>query len=480
MKFPQGFTWGVSTASYQIEGGVAEGGRGPSIWDSFSHQPGKILHGDTGDIACDHYHRLEEDLDLLAGLGVQAYRFSIAWPRIQPDGRSVANKEGINFYNRLIDGLIARGIQPVPTLYHWDLPQPLQDEGGWGVRTIIERFCDYADIAFDAFGDRVNQWITINEPWVIAYLGYYLGIHAPGVKDPHQAAAVHHHLLLAHAAAVERYRARDASGQIGIALSLMHTYPTSEHAEDKAAAALADAQLNTSFLQPLFRGSYPDILTASAELWCEGAGVVVAGDLERIVNKTDFLAINSYHPRYVCAPGRLDNAHVSGFVGGQNTFLSFGLPMLYVEPGVADRTVMGWIIEPRGFSDLLLRLSRDYAGIPLYISENGAAFADYPDQSGAVRDEERIAYLRGHMQAASDAIAAGVDLRGYWVWSFLDNFEWSFGYSARFGIVYVDYPTLKRTPKASFYWFQYLISTNRVPQSVYTTKTIGEVALYEH
>ncbi|MGI4732685.1 MAG: GH1 family beta-glucosidase [Janthinobacterium lividum] len=465
MEFPAGFAWGVSTAAYQIEGAVGEGGRGESIWDRFSHSPGAVLHGDTGDVACDHYHRLDEDLDLLATLGVQVYRFSLAWPRIQPSGRGEANAAGIAFYDRLIDGLLARGIKPVPTLYHWDLPQALQDEGGWASRAIVDAFADYATVAFAAFGDRVDTWTTINEPWVATYFGYRIGIHAPGIKDPAVAAAAHHHMLLAHASAVERYRSTGAGGAIGIALNLMQVYPTSDHPDDVAAAALADAQLNTSFLMPLFTGGYPQALCALEPFWDEGRGIVQPGDLERLLGKTDFLSVNFYHPRYVCAPGRVTDARVAGFDGGLEAPMSFGLPMIDVQPARARKTLIGWIIEPAGFRDLLVRLGRDYPGVPLYISENGASYADYADQSGEVRDQERIAYLRDHIGACGEAIASGVDLRGYWLWSFMDNFEWSMGYSQRFGIVHVDYPTQNRTPKASFHWYRDTIRTNGLPET---------------
>jgi len=463
MSFPEGFTWGVSTAAYQIEGAVTEGGRGESIWDRFSHTPGRVFHGDTGDIACDHYHRLEEDLDLLSGLGVQVYRFSLAWPRIQPDGRGPANPDGVAFYNRLIDGLLERGIKPVPTLYHWDLPQSLQDEGGWANRAIVERFAEYADLAFASFGDRVDMWTTINEPWVITYFGYRIGIHAPGICDPAQAAAVHHHLLLAHAAAVERYRASGGGGAIGIALNLMAVNPTTDHPDDVAAARLGDAQLNTSFLQPLFDGGYPEALTAVEDYWSLGGGIVEAGDMERLVGKTDFLSINNYHPRYVCSPGRVPQARALGFDGGHEAPMSFGLPMIDVFPGTAAKTLMGWIIEPSGLRELLVRLGRDYPQVPLYISENGAAFPDYADQSGEVRDEERVAFLSSHIGACAEAIAAGVDLRGYWLWSFMDNFEWSCGYGQRFGIVHVEYSTLRRTPKASYRWYRETIRNHAIP-----------------
>lgn len=463
VSFPAGFSWGVSTASYQIEGAANEDGRGRSIWDTFSHEPGRVSNGDTGDIACDHYHRLDEDLDLLADLGVQVYRFSIAWPRVQPGGRGQANQAGIAFYNRLIDGCIARRIKPVPTLYHWDLPQALQDNGGWTNREIIDAFADYAAILFDAFGDCVQVWTTLNEPWCSAYLGHRIGVHAPGIADEHAAAAAHHHLLLSHAAAVEQLRTRQPGAKIGIALNLMHIYPASDHPDDVAAAAIADAQLNGSFLSPLFAGHYPANLGAPGALWRPGGGLVRHGDLERIAKGCDFLSINSYHPRWICAPERLAAIRAQGFEGGPSSPLAFGLPIVDVTPCTVTKTAMGWPVYAAGLHDLLVRLSSDYPGLPLYISENGFAAADYLDQDGASRDPERVTYLDAHIRAAHAAIAAGVDLRGYWAWSLMDNFEWSFGYSIRFGLVYVHYPTGERTPKSSFRWFKDVIAFNGIP-----------------
>ncbi|MEN9705370.1 MAG: hypothetical protein RLZZ393_1249, partial [Pseudomonadota bacterium] len=449
--FPAGFAWGVSTSSYQIEGAIAEGGRGPSIWDFFSRVPGRVHHGDVGDIACDHYHRLDEDLDLLAELGVQVYRFSIAWPRVLPQGVGAANDAGLAFYDRLFDGLERRGIHAAPTLYHWDLPQALQDRGGWAVRDIVPAFEAYADIVAARYAGRARYWTTINEPWVVAYLGYALGLHAPGISDPGQAAAAHHHLLLAHGAAQAAIKARDPGAQVGIALNMSHIYPWSADDADHRAAALADLQLNASFLDPLVKGAYPDSMGLLHPGWLEGQGRVQAGDLARIGGTPpDFISINTYHPRHVCDPARSAQARVAGWGGGFAAPFSLGLPFTDVEPPDRPKTDMGWIIEPRGLKDLLLRLAADAPGMPLYISENGASCADYPDPSGEVRDPERIEYLQGHLAAAKDAIDAGVDLRGYWAWSFMDNFEWAFGYSKRFGLVYVDYPSGRRIRKSSY------------------------------
>ncbi|MCP5144537.1 MAG: family 1 glycosylhydrolase [Gammaproteobacteria bacterium] len=461
-KFPEGFSWGVSTSSYQIEGAVNVGGRGSSIWDTFSHTPGKVFHGDTGDIACDHFHRLDEDLDLLARLGVDVYRFSIAWPRVQPQGTGVANEEGLAFYDRVVDGLIQRGIKPVPTLYHWDLPQPLQDIGGWANRAIVDAFADYAAKLARHFAGRVPMWTTINEPWVIAYLGYALGLHAPGISDPAQAAAAHHHLLLAHAAGMAAIRSADPAAQVGIALNMSHIYPWSDHAEDVHAAALADMQLNASFLNPLVHGAYPADMGQLHERWQDGV-LVQDGDLARIAAPLDFLSINTYHPRYVCDPANSREARAQGWTGGFAAPFSLGLPFTDVEPPGCAKTDMGWMIEPAGLTDLLLRLAADAPGLALYISENGASCADYPDPAGKVSDPERVAYLDGHLRAALMASGKGVKLRGYWAWSFMDNFEWGFGYSKRFGLVYIDYPSGKRTPKQSFDWYHDVIANNALP-----------------
>jgi beta-glucosidase len=463
VAFPRGFSWGLSTAAYQIEGAVEAGGRGRSIWDRFSHTPGRIRNGDTGDVACDHYNRLEEDLDLLSRSGVGVYRFSIAWPRVQPAGQGIANAQGLAFYDRLVDGLLARGITPVPTLYHWDLPQALVDRGeDWASRLVVDRFADYAQIVARALGDRVGMWTTLNEPWVCAYLGYGLGVHAPGVRDFGQAAAAHHHLLLSHAAAMEAIRASQSAAKVGIALNLMHHYPASEHEADIAATAMADAQLNASFIDPLRGKGYPANLGEWSSRWLQ-PGLVHAGDLGRIAQPMDFISVNTYHPRWICAPDRLGEIRAAGFDGGNSTGLSFGLAYRDVSPATAERTQMGWPIHAAGLRDLLQRVGGDFAGVPVYISENGFAGADYPDQQGAVHDPDRIAYLDAHLRAAKQAIDAGVDLRGFWQWSFLDNFEWSFGYGMRFGLVYVDYPTRRRTPKSSFDWYAGVVRRNELP-----------------
>lgn len=459
--FPPGFSWGVSTSAYQIEGAANAEGRGPSIWDTFCRKPGAVMHGDLGDVACDHYHRLEEDLDLLVRLGVGVYRFSIAWPRVLPQGTGEPNAAGLAFYDRLFDGLARRGIAAVPTLYHWDLPQALQDRGGWASRDIVEAFAGYARLVASRYAGRARLWTTINEPWVVSYLGYALGMHAPGIADPAQAAAAHHHLLLAHAVAQAAIHEHDAQAQVGIALNMSHVYPYSDDSADVAAAALADLQLNASFLDPLVRGHYPAQMGRVHPLWARGAGLVRDGDEALIAaQRPDFLSINTYHPRYVCDPERSALARAAGYSGGFTAPFSLGLPFTDVEPPGLPRTDMGWIIEPRGLTDLLRRLGREAPGLPLYISENGMSSADYADPAGAVKDPERVAYLDGHLRAALQALREGVDLRGYWAWSFLDNFEWSFGYGKRFGLVYVDYPSGRRVPKSSFEWYRGVIAAN--------------------
>jgi beta-glucosidase len=461
--FPEGFLWGVSTAAYQIEGAAAEGGRGPSIWDTFSHEPGRVRHGDTGDVATDHYHRLNEDLDLLSALGAKVYRFSFSWSRVLPAGRGDVNEEGLVFYDRLIEGLLDRGIIPIPTLYHWDLPQGLEDEGGWESRSTVEAFGEFAAIMGARYGDRVSMWTTINEPWVLTYLGYALGLHAPGKASVDSAARVHHNILLAHASGAAALRSTVTNPSIGIALNMSEIYPAADTEATRGAAALAFDQLVTSFLAPLMGGKYPTGLAEYSAQWVEGAGVVEDGDLATIAaQRPDWLSINEYHPRYVVAPEDLDAVRVDGWVGEAGTPFTIGQRFVDVTRGSAPKTIMGWILEPQGLRDILVRISGLYPNLPLYISENGYAGADFLDQNGAANDPERVDYLRDHITAAGEAIAAGVDLRGYFLWSFLDNFEWAEGYMTRFGIVYVDYPTGLRTPKTSFAWYRGVIASNAV------------------
>ena len=450
MNFPDDFLWGTATAAYQIEGAVEEDGRGPSIWDTFSHTPGKVLHGDTGDIACDHYHRLEEDLDLLEDLGVKGYRFSVAWPRIQPEGSGPANQKGLDFYRRLVEGLRHRNIEPMLTLYHWDLPQVLEDSGGWTVRETSERFAEYAGIIYEELSDEVSYWITLNEPWVSAWLGHGMGLHAPGHADTEKALAATHHLLLGHGRALEHMRSLGREdNRIGITLNLSPVRPSRDRTTDREAARRVDGNANRLYLDPIFRGAYPEDMV---EHYSQDSDLsfVEDGDLGRISAPVDFLGVNYYMRHTV----REDD----GFGGGGMRFPS--VRARTVLPHSAGRTAMGWPVEPDGLTELLVRLKREYTQLPIYITENGAAFHDYADPEGAVNDEERIAFLDAHFRAAREAMEQGVDLKGYFVWSLLDNFEWAEGYSKRFGLVYVDYPTQRRVPKESYGWYRGVIRSN--------------------
>jgi beta-glucosidase len=436
--FPDAFVWGTATASYQIEGAVGEGGRSPSIWDTFSHTPGAVLNGDTGDVATDHYHRWREDVDMLAALGVGAYRFSLAWPRLQPDGRGALNPAGVDFYARLIDALLERGIAPWATLYHWDLPQVLEDAGGWPARETALRFADYAAAVHERFGDRVAHWTTLNEPWCSSLLGYAQGRHAPGRRD----GAAAHHLLLGHGLAVERMRAQDPAGRYGITVNLSPVTAASAADADRDAARRIDGLLNRLFLDPLLRGRYPaDVFDDVAHV--TGAAHIQPGDEQTIAAPLDFLGVN-YYSRHVVRAGSAPAEEPSPWVASEDVeFVGRGLP----------RTEMGWEIDASGLYDVLMRLTREYPAVPLYVTENGAAFNDELAADGTVADPRRVAYLDSHLRAAHGAIDDGADLRGYFVWSLMDNFEWGFGYSKRFGLVHVDYDTLHRTPKDSARWF---------------------------
>ena len=457
--FPPGFLWGAATAAYQIEGAPAEDGKGRSIWDTFSHQPGRTAHGDTGDIACDDYHRVGEDIALVAGLNAGAYRFSISWPRIQPDGRGSANPAGLAHYSRLVDTLLERGITPMVTLYHWDLPQALQDKGGWAARDSAELFADYAGIVAGALGDRVDRWITINEPWVIANMGYRWGQHAPGIRDEGHAVATTHHLLLAHGRAAAAVRAATPAGtgaartQVGITLNMTHVYPADPaSAGDRELAADIDAEINGVFLSPLIDGSYPARLGAGH---VPGPQIVRDGDFATIQAPIDFLGVNYYFPHVVAI--REDGIFRRG-----DTPMGRGFAV-FVRPDRLPVTAMDWIVQPDGLYDLLIRLRDDAPGLPLYITENGAAGHDCVNPDGTIEDTERIDYLRGHLRAAHRALTAGTDLRGYFAWSLMDNFEWAHGYSQRFGLIFVDYGTQRRIPKRSAGWFADVAGNNSIP-----------------
>ena len=427
--FPPHFVFGVATSAYQIEGAPSEDGRGPSIWDTFCREPGRIRDGSTGEIACDHYHRWEADLDLIRDLGVDAYRFSVAWPRVQPTGQGPVNAPGLDFYERLVDGLLARGIAPHLTLYHWDLPQALQDLGGWTNRTVAGYFADYARIVAERLGDRVASIATLNEPWCSSILSYQIGEHAPGWHDRRAALAAAHHLLLGHGLALQAMRALKLPAQLGIVLNLTPATPATDDPADVAAARSADGHANRWFLDPLLRGHYPE------DTWAEmgaDAPEVLPGDLDLIHAPLDFLGVNYYTRTVMGANGPR-------------------------RPADATYTDMGWEVYPQGLTDLLLRLQKDYQAPPLYITENGAASADALGQDGKVHDTLRLNYLKSHLGAVEEAIRGGADVRGYFAWSLMDNFEWAYGYQKRFGLVYVDYATQERRLKESGRWFKGLL-----------------------
>ncbi|MGW6917524.1 GH1 family beta-glucosidase [Kitasatospora sp. NPDC054939] len=459
--FPPGFVWGAATAAYQIEGAAAEDGRTPSIWDTFSRVPGAVRNGDTGDIAADHYHRHREDVALMAGLGLGAYRFSLSWPRVQPGGSGPANPAGLDFYDRLVDELLAHGIAPVATLYHWDLPQELEDRGGWTDRATAYRFAEYAALAARRLGDRIPTWTTLNEPWCSAFLGYGNGVHAPGRKDPVAALTAHHHLLLAHGLGTAALRAElPAAAQVSLTLNLAAVRPLTTAPEDLEAARRIDGLANRIFLDPVFHGRYPaDVLADTAALtdW----SFVHDGDLAEISRPIDSLGINYYTPTVVAAD---DPAHPApredGHQGDSPWPADHGIRFL---PAEGTRTAMGWPVDADGLHELLVRLRDDLPGVPLLVTENGAAYEDYCDPTGAVHDPERVAYLRGHLGAVRRAIADGAPVRGYFLWSLLDNFEWAYGYSKRFGIVHVDFASQRRTPKDSARWYAEVIRTGALP-----------------
>lgn len=436
--FPPAFRWGAATAAYQIEGAALEDGRAPCIWDTFAAIPGKTVRQESGAVACDHYHRWAEDLDLMKELGVDSYRFSISWSRVFPEGTGASNPRGIAFYDRLIDGLVERGIQPCATLYHWDLPQALQDRGGWGNPEVVGWFEDYAEAMFGAFGDRVKTWYTHNEPWVVAWAGHSAGRHAPGANDNRLAVQVCHHLLLSHAGAIEAYRgSRRGDGKIGAVLNLYPMVPATDSPADAAAALLLDGHHNRWWLDPVLKGTYPaDTLEHYRSLGI--APDVKSGDMERMAAaKSDFLGVNYYFRKVVRA-------------GGGDKLL----PLEEVKPAGSPYTSMNWESKPEALVDLLVRIKRDYGDIPVSITENGGAFPDETLVGGVVQDEDRRTFLEGHFAAAKKAIALGVPLESYFVWSLLDNYEWAHGYDKRFGLFRVDYPTQKRSWKKSSLWYR--------------------------
>ncbi len=460
LAFPTGFVWGAGTAAYQIEGAVSADGRGPSIWDTFSHTPGRVFGGDTGDEAIDHYHRYADDVALMAGLGLSAYRFSISWPRVQPDGRGAFASNGIDFYRRLVDALLAAGIEPWPTLYHWDLPQAAEDAGGWPERDVAYRFADYAATVHAALGDRVTHWTTVNEPWCAAFAGYASGEHAPGRREPAAALRATHHLLLAHGLAASAIRDRRADSQVGIAVNLYSVVPAGDDEADVDAARRVDGLQNRLFLDPLLRGGYPEDVVADVRHLTD-LGHVHDGDLAIIAAPLDLLGINYYSRHTVSGlPGEARQAPSSPTVGASPWVGSEHVSI--VETG-GPVTGMGWEIVAPGLVEVLRRVATEYPAVPLYVTENGAAFDDEPDQDGLVWDRQRIAYLDAHLRACHEAITAGVPLRGYFAWTLLDNFEWAWGYSKRFGLVHVDFATQSRTPKQSAHWYSGVARRGALP-----------------
>jgi beta-glucosidase len=441
LVFPEDFVWGAATASYQIEGAWDEDGKGESIWDRFSHTPGKVDNGDTGDVACDHYHRWHDDIALMKGLGLKAYRFSIAWPRILPAGHGEINRAGIDFYCELADTLLEAGIEPWVTLYHWDLPQALQDEGGWPARMIVDAFVEYADIVSRALGDRVKNWITFNEPHVSAFVGYLEGRHAPGIKDLHQALAASHHLLLAHGLVVPAIRKNSPGSQVGITLNLHQAMAASNSAADRAAAYFDDGRINRWFLDPISGRGYPQDMV---QIYGDEMKFIQKGDLEQIATPIDFLGMN-YYMRGISR--------------------SSATPEKENDPQTVFRrdetTDMGWEVYPEGIYNLLGRLYFDYNFPAIYITENGAAFKDQV-VNDQVDDPQRLSYIKRHLQQVQRAIEMGAPVKGYFAWSLLDNFEWAYGYAKRFGLIYVDYETQQRIPKSSAKWYGQVIRQNAV------------------
>lgn len=440
-RFPPDFLWGAATSAYQIEGAVHEDGRGVSIWDRFVRLPGAVAKGQTGEVACDHYHRLDRDLDLMSAIGLRSYRFSVAWPRIMPNGRGAVNQPGVDFYRRLVEGLLERGIVPMATLYHWDLPEALQEAGGWAARDTASRFADYAAVVAEALGDRVSLWVTHNEPWVSAFLGHGYGVHAPGTRDWATAFTAAHHLLVSHGLATQAVRAAASSAaRVGIVLDQYAIDAVSDRAEDGEAARRMDAWRNRWFLDPVVKGTYPADLVPELEAVIGSSTWVRDGDLELAAVPTDFLGVNYY-------------TRIRIEAGGHEDFLRIR------EAGpVLPVTAKGWEVFPEGLERTLLRLRDEYGERPLYVTENGAAYEDAGGPDEPLSDVQRVAYLREHVEAVADARAAGVDVRGYFYWSLMDNFEWADGYAMRFGLVQVDFDTQERSPRASARWYRELMS----------------------
>jgi beta-glucosidase len=441
--FPDGFRFGAATAAYQVEGAVRADGRGESIWDRFAHTPGRVAGNETGDVACDHYHRWRADLDLMAALGIEAYRFSIAWPRVLPDGAGKSNEAGIRFYRELAEGLRERGIEPMATLYHWDLPQAIQDRGGWTERDTAERFADYAALMAAELGDVVSEWITVNEPWVVAFQGHAHGTKAPGIRSWPTALRVSHHALLAHGLGLQALRAAGGRHRAGIALNLAPILPAGRVPGNRLAVRRMDGHLNRWFLDATMCGEYPDDVLGLYERRCGPLDWIRDGDLGLIAQPADFLGVNYYAPIRVEADAWRDPIGIREVPGGPPT------------------TAMGWEVAPAGLRDVLLRIRDEYGDIPIAITENGASYEDPPAGNGTIDDSERTAYIEAHLGALREALADGVRVERYLVWSLLDNFEWEWGYDKRFGIVHVDFETQARTPKQSGLWYRDYIARAR-------------------
>jgi beta-glucosidase len=448
--FPQGFVWGSATSAYQIEGAAGEDGRGESIWDRFAKTAGRIKDGSNGDVACDHYHRYADDVALLRTLGHGAYRFSVAWPRVLPRGRGAVNEKGIDFYSRLVDALLEAGIAPYLTLYHWDLPQALQDEGGWTNRATAFAFAEYADAVSRRLGDRVKHWITHNEPWCASMVSNLKGVHAPGIRDGAIAVSTSHHLLLSHGLAVPIVRSQSPGAKVGITLNLSPSVAASPSEPDVDAARHYDGYLNRWFLDPVFRGAYPADMVRdyvnSGYLPGDGLATLARdGDLRTISAATDFLGVN-YYNRAVMRSERVPEEK--------------NLPRtVFVRE---EHTDIGWEVYPEGLLEILVRVHREYAPPKIFITENGASYGDGPDANGRVADTKRVRFLHDHLVALHRAIEAGVPVAGYFAWSLLDNYEWDHGYTQRFGMTWVDYATQKRTPKESAHWYRRTIEQNGV------------------
>ncbi|MCB9078303.1 MAG: beta-glucosidase [Anaerolineaceae bacterium] len=447
VTFPQNFIWGVATSSYQIEGAWQEGGKGESIWDRFTHTPGTIEDNTTGDMACDHYHRWADDIALMKSLNIKSYRFSIAWPRILPQGRGQLNQAGMDFYNRLIDGLLAAGITPFVTLYHWDLPQALQDKGGWPSRSTAEAFVEYADLVTRHLGDRVKNWITHNEPWVISFLGHQFGEHAPGIKDWNAALKTSHHLLLSHGWAVPLIRVNSPGAEVGITLNFTPTEPATTDPDDFGIYRHFDGYFHRWFLDPLYGRRYPsDMISDYIDRgYINDLSFTLPGDMQTISVPTDFLGVNYYTRAIVSAASNPDKVNEVIYPGSDN-----------------EHTEMGWEVYPEGLYNLLNRLHFEYRPPKIYVTENGASYSDGPNGTGRINDIRRLNYFNSHLRAAHRAIQNGVPLAGYFAWSLMDNFEWAKGYLQRFGLVWVDYDTLERTPKDSALWFRDVIERNGI------------------